>query len=275
MHQPSLEANGGGATQSRRDFLVTCAGGLSIGFFLGGGSTRLLGAAPALAADVQINSYVKIASDGLITLLYGGSEMGQGAMSGLAQILAEELMVDWEQIGVEQADAGAISYLTGGSTAVRQRYMPLRKAGATARELLVSAAMLATGDRTRDNYRAASGRVTYTGTAQVGVSDWSYADLAASAASAEAQALLPATIPLTDPASFRLIGKPLIRVDLVNKVTGAAKYGIDVWFPDMVFGVIKHCPTIGGVLAKTPLPTAGAATLKPDVSASKAPPLAA
>ena len=71
--------------------------------------------------------------------------MGQGSMSGLAQILAEELMIDWEQVGVEQALASKISYLTGGSGAIKGRFAPLRTAGAAARELLVAAAMLATG----------------------------------------------------------------------------------------------------------------------------------
>ncbi|MCE9518994.1 MAG: molybdopterin-dependent oxidoreductase [Verrucomicrobia bacterium] len=244
----------------RRDFLVTLAGGLSVGF-LTGITGRLFGA--GAVTTTPVNSYVKVGSDGSITLLYGGSEMGQGSMSGLAQILAEELMVDWKQIVVEQALAGSITYVTGGSSAVRTNYSPLRTAGATARELLVAAAMLATGDQTRSSYAAASGKIVYTPSGGGATLTWNYGDLAVLAAGTDAQALLPAVIPLTNPANFRIIGKPVARVDIPSKVNGSAIYGIDVWFPDMVFGVIKHCPTIGGVLAITPAKPAAAIAVVP------------
>ncbi len=257
---------------NRRDFIVSLAGGLSIGFFLGGGE-RAEAQAPAIL-ETQVNAYVKIGTDGTVTLLYGGSEMGQGTMSGLAQLLAEELMIEWDQVTVEQALAGKVSYLTGGSGAIKGRYLPLRTAGATARELLVAAAMITTGDNVRANYAANAGAVTYTRPADGAKLTWGYADLAATAAGAAAQALLlalyppvaPATtanVPLTNPANFRIIGKPVERLDLPLKVNGSAIYGIDVWFPDMVFGVIKHCPTFGGVLTKMPAKPSGAIAVVP------------
>ena len=236
---------------SRRSFLVSVASGLSIAFFLPAGG-RLLEAAAA-TADTALNAYIRVGTDGRVTLLYGGSEMGQGAMSGLGQILAEELMVDWNQVTIQQSDANAaISYTTGGSSAVSRRYTPLRTAGATARELLIAAAMLLTGDTQRANYVAKSGVVIRTDPVTLVQQSWNYGVLAVSAASAQAQALLPATIPLTPPDQFRLIGQPVIRPDIALKTNGSARYGIDVFIQGMVFAVIKHCPTIGGTLAATP-----------------------
>jgi len=243
---------------SRRGFLVSMAGGLALGFFLPGGN-RLVGAA---AAQQQINSYVRVGTDGRIVLSFGGSEMGQGSMSGLAQILAEELMVDWSQVIVEQsvADAG-ISYITGGSSAVSNNYGRLRTAGATARELLIAAAMTVTGDTTRSRYSAKTGVVTYTNPPSS--ASWSYGDLATMAASAAAQALLPNPVPLTADVEFRLIGKPLPRVDIPPKTSGSAVYGIDVRLPGMVYAAIKHCPTIGGTMATAPATPSGAIAVVP------------
>lgn len=248
----------------RRQFLITLSNGLALGLFLPGASRlqQAMGATPP--TETSINTYIRIGTDGTVTLRFGGCEMGQGAMSGLVQILAEELKVDWNQVRVEQADADAsISYITGGSSAVRVRYQPLRAAGATARELLVAAAMLVTGDVDRANYAAAGAQVTYKNPRTLFATTWTYAQLATGAASAEAQALLPATIPLTPAAEFRLIGKRLPRLDLPLKTNGRAQFGIDVFIPGMVFAVIKHCPTIGGTLAAVPATPSGAIALVP------------
>lgn len=243
---------------SRRGFLVSMAGGLLLSFALPGGNRRL----GAANASQQINSYVRIGTDGTITLSFGGSEMGQGSMSGLTQILAEELMVDWNQITVEQAAADqGISYITGGSSAVSNNYGPLRAAGAKARELLIAAAMTATGDTTRARYTAQSGVVTYTNPPSS--ASWPYAELAAAAASPAAQALAPGTAPLTSPSQFRLIGKPLLRLDVPLKTNGSAIYGIDVRLPGMVYAAIKHCPTIGGTMASLPATPGGAIMVVP------------
>ena len=226
----------------RRGFLASAVGGLSVAFAMpDAGRMFGLQAGPTNSA---LNAWVNIGSDGSVTLLFGGSEMGQGIKTGLAQILAEELMVDWNQVIVQQSPADPnVSYITGGSNAVAGRYTSLRTAGAAAREVLIQAAMQSTGDSTRGNYTVASGVVTYNGT-----QTFPYASLAATAATLTP----PANPPLTDPANFRLIGKPIQRVDIPSKTDGSAKFGIDVWFPNMVFAAIKHCPTIGGTLASLP-----------------------
>ena len=236
-------------TPTRRGFLATAIAGLTVPFVMPDAG-RVFGL-QAATTPIPLNAYISIGTDGGITLLFGGSEMGQGIKTGLAQILAEELFVDWPQIQVQQSLVDpAITYITGGSGAVSGRYTSLRRAGAAARELLIQAAMLQTGDHNRDAYSAASATVKYNGGAQ----SWGYGTLAAAAAGCA----VPADLRLTAPGNFRLIGKPIQRVDIPSKVDGSAKFGIDTWFPDMVFAVIKHCPTIGGVLASVPTKPSGA-----------------
>ncbi len=238
----------------RRGFLTFAAKGLALAFVLP--AAGRVGRAEAAPTTGELASaYVRIGTDGSITLAFGGAEMGQGAMSGLAQILAEELMVDWGQVTVVQSLVDPIvSYLTGGSSAVRGRYATLRNAGAAARELLIAAAMAVHGD-VRDNFKAGSAQVTHMPSGAV----WPYRALAAAAAALP----VPADLRLTDPAQFRLIGQRLPRVDIPAKTDGSAKYGIDVWFPDMVFAAIRHCPNLGGTLAATPAKPSGALALVP------------
>ena len=244
----------------RRGFLATALGGLSVAFVLPDVG-RMFGLKADTTTPTQLaNSYVHIGADGSITLMFGGSEMGQGIKTGLAQILAEELMVDWNQITVQQSLVDpTVTYITGGSGAVSGRYTTLRTAGAAAREMLIQAAMGISGDTNRASYTAASAVVTYTGSNPVSPKSWSYGTLSTAAAGLTA----PAAPPLTDPANFRLIGKPVQRVDIPSKVDGSAKFGIDTWFPDMVFAAIKHCPTIGGVMAATPRKPSAAIAVVP------------
>jgi len=239
----------------RRGFLTFAAKGLALAFVLP--AAGRIGSAVAAPTPAELASaYVRIGTDGSITLAFGGAEMGQGAKSGLAQILAEELMADWGQITVVQwlVDP-VVSYLTGGSSAVRGRYATLRNAGAAARELLIAAAMAAKGDAIRDNYKAASAKVTHIPSGTV----WPYSALSTAAAALP----VPADLRLTDPAKFRLIGQRVPRVDIPEKTDGSAKFGIDVWFPDMVFATIRHPPTLGGTLAATPVKPSGAIALVP------------
>ena len=235
----------------RRGFLTFGAKGLAVAFAMPlVGRSALVGAAGPTTEQLA-NAYIHIGSDGSITLSFGGAEMGQGSMSGLAQILAEELGADWPQITVTQALVDpVVSYFTGGGSAVSGRYARLRTAGAAARECLIAAAMASKGDTHRENYTAKSAVVTHTpsGTA------WTYGALAATAGGMTA----PADLRLTDPAKFRLIGKAVPRVDIPAKTDGSAKYGIDTWVPNMVFAAIKHCPTIGGTLASAPATLSGA-----------------
>ena len=249
-----------GLALNRRGFLVRALGGLSLGFFLpeAGHFFDLQAADPP--PQQLANAYIRIFPDNTVTLLFGGCEMGQGTKTGLAQILAEELFVEWNQVKVEQSLVDPIvTYGTGGSSGVSRRYDRLRNAGAAARELLILAAMDKTGDTNRNNYRAQSATVVYTGPNPVSPGVWTYGALA----SAAALKTVPADLRLTNPANFRLIGKPLSRVDIPAKTDGSAIYGIDVWFPDMVFAAIKHCPTIGGVMAALPATPRGALAVVP------------
>ena len=242
---------------NRRGFLTFAAKGLAVAFAL-----PLVGR----GADVQAatnrelaSAYIHIGADGSITLSFGGAEMGQGSMSGLAQILSEELKVDWNQITVLQSAVDPIvSYWTGGSSAVAGRYAPLRNAGAAARECLIAAAMARNepADTNRNNYAAKSAVVTHTSGRR-----WAYKDLALAAGSMP----VPAELRLTDPAAFSLIGTRVPRVDIPAKVDGSAQYGIDAWSSDMVFAAIKHCPTFGGTLSLgyTPPTPSGAIAVVP------------
>ena len=243
-------------TMGRRNFLVTAAGGLTLSFFLPQPG-RVLFAGPV---QTQLNSWIRIGADGSVTLSFGGCEMGQGAMTGLSQILAEELKVDWTQVRTEQSLADPkVSYITGGSSAVSGRFMPLRQAAATVRELLISAAVIQAGDSNRANYSCAHGVVTYTNPTTHVTKAMPYATLAAVAASQP----IPANIPLTPASQFQLIGTPVQRVDIPQKTDGSAIYGIDVRVPGMVYAVIKHCPTIGGTLAATPSKPSSAIAVVP------------
>ena len=151
------------ARVDRRGFLTFAAKGLAIAFTL-----PLVGRAAACAMQRATpkrlaDAYVHIGTDGSITLSFGGAEMGQGSMSGLAQILAEELVRRLDQITVVQQELvdPVVSYFTGGSSAVRGATRRLRNAGAAARELLIAAAMAQNGDANRDNYTAQSAVVTH------------------------------------------------------------------------------------------------------------------
>ena len=258
---------------TRRNFLITTIGGFG-GLCLGFQMTKngLLGEANA-ASEYQINAYVRIGTDNRITILFGGCEFGQGSMTGLAQIVAEELGAAWNQVSVLQADASidpvsgrgvsypividpctlkpvSIVYLTGGSSATRGRYNALRAAGATAREMLIDAGARAMGV-SPSQCSAVDGTVVVNGTQTYKT----FGELASVAANAS---YCPATVTLTDPANFRIIGEDIPRVDIPLKTNGKAIYGLDVRVPGMLYGVVKHCPTLGGILASTPTTTAGA-----------------
>jgi isoquinoline 1-oxidoreductase beta subunit len=257
---------------TRRNFLITSIGGFG-GLCLGFQMTKdgLLAQAQA-ATDYQINAYLRISSDNRITILFGGCEFGQGSMTGLAQIIAEELKVSWDQVSVIQSDASvdatgrgvsyptvidpctlkpvSIVYLTGGSSATRGRYMVLRSAGATAREMLIGAGAQAMGV-SRSQCSTVNGTVVVNGTSLVKT----YGELASMAANSS---FCPASVTLTDPADFQLIGESIARVDIPLKTNGSAVYGLDVRIPGMLYGVVKHCPTIGGTLANKPAVPRGA-----------------
>lgn len=236
----------------RRELLVSAAGGLLLGFTLPEFSRVADAAVLPQAADgsTAINAWIRVTPDERVTILVGSSEMGQGVMSGLPQIVAEELMVDWSRVRAEHAPAGAAyvnpayhAQLTGGSMSVRGYYQALRVAGAAAREMLVTAAARQFGIAEAD-CQAVSGMVINKKTG----ASLSYGKLAPLAAMLPA----PANPALTPDDSLRLIGKSLPRLDLPAKVNGSAVFGIDVRVPGMVYAAIKHCPVLGGTVAKTP-----------------------
>ena len=233
---------------SRRNFLRTSGSSLVLGIFLP--TFSRFGEAEA-ATNTQVNTWLAVGSDDSITLTIGCSDMGQGSNSGLAQVLAEELVVDFARIRTLQgaptlatpAPVGT-AINTVGSGVTRNNFWKLRDAGAIAREMLVQAAMNAQGDQQRSNYTLANGVITHTPTGVVRT----YGALAGAAG------LLtpPASAPLLPDVSFKLIGKNLPRTDIPGKVDGSAKYGLDIRLPNMLYAVIKHCPTLGGTLANTP-----------------------
>ncbi len=244
----------------RRRFLASAVGGLSLGFFIP--EVSRLGEVEA-APTGQVNAWLTVGSDESVTLTIGASEMGQGSFSGLAQVLAEDLMVDYAKVRTVQgsptlanpAPVGT-SINTVGSSVTRTNYWKMRDTAAAARELLVQAAMNQVGDQTRANYSVSLGVVTYT----PANTHLTYGQLANAAALI---ATPPASVPLVPDSQFQVIGKTMPRFDIPSKVDGSAKYGIDIRLPGMVYAIIKHCPTFGGTLASPPSVPSGMIAVVP------------
>lgn len=230
-----------GLRVNRRKFLIGATGGFVLHFGLPGLSR--LSQASGAPTPTQLNSYIQINGDNTVTVYFGGCEFGQGAMSGLTQLLAEELMVAWTQVRVQTAVAGSISYITGGSSAIHNNYLPLRQAGAAVRTMLIQAAA-ASWSVPVGECVATNATVVHVPTNRV----LTYAALAPAAA------LLtpPANPALIPDAQLRFIGKSMPRFDIPSKANGQAVYGIDVRVPNMVYAVVRHCPSLGGTLAQAP-----------------------
>jgi isoquinoline 1-oxidoreductase beta subunit len=242
----------------RRGFLAT-AGGFTLTFLMPE-VTRLSEAEGATPG--QVNAWLTIGADESITLTVGSSEMGQGSFSGLAQILAEDLMVDYARIrGVQggptmsnPAPVGT-AINTVGSSVTRTNFWKMRDAGAIARETLVQAAMNQIGDPVRGNYTVNNGVITHT---PDGVTR-TYGQVAPDAAALTP----PSTASLVPDDQFKLIGKTVPRLDIPSKVNGGAKYGLDVRMDGMYYAVIKHSPSFGGTLAFTPAKPSGMLAVVP------------
>jgi isoquinoline 1-oxidoreductase subunit beta len=227
---------------TRRTFLErTAAGGaaLVIAFHLDG---DLFAQEPKEKKTPNpFDAWIRIAKDGSVTLVLAKSEMGQGVMTSLPTILAEELDVDWAKVKVEQAPTDPTVYDlgTGGSSSVRTSWLPLRQAGAAARQMLVQAA----ARHWQVNPNACTTELGHvmTGPRQKHLS---YGELV------EAAAKLPVPpfddVTLRNPDEFRLVGTSVPRVDVPSKVDGSARFGLDVRVPGMLFAVIARCPTYGG-----------------------------
>ena len=240
-------------TLSRRQLLkglATGAGTLVVGLRLEASHAASGMAAQAVddaAAPWQPNAWVRIAPAG-ITLLIDRSEMGQGVLTGLAMLLAEELEVDPRSVTVVMAPAdraydNPILHLqaTGGSSSIRVAYIPLRRAAAQAREVLLQAAAQRWGVAVQ-TLQARDGQVVHQATGRA----LAYGELAGAAA----QLPLPPAdqVRLKEPAAFRLIGHSMPRLDSPGIVRGAPLFGIDVRLPDMLVAVVARSPAFGAQL---------------------------
>src|SRR5580700_9046524 len=224
---------------SRREFITAGAAagaGLVIGFYLPHGSSGSPGGA------FSPNAYLKITPDGKITIVVARSEMGQGVRTSLPMILAEELEADWKQITIEQAGASTLfgDQTTGGSASVRTTWDPMRKAGAAAREMLISAAALQWGVA-RTSCKAENGAIVHSASNRRAT----YGELASKAATLP----VPTDVPLKQSKDYKIVGKPIPRLDTPAKVNGSAEYGIDFRVPGMKYAVLARCPIIGGKVA--------------------------
>src|SRR5438309_11272366 len=225
---------------TRREFVETSAG-LVISFYLPA-HRRVVGPDPADAGFAP-NAWLRIGADDVVTLTVDKSEMGQGSQTGLAMILAEELEADWAKVRlgpVPENPAGWSRRMsTGGSTAIRTSWEPLRKAGAAAREMLIDAAA-STWKVDRASCRAERGAVVHAPSKR----RLTYGKLVAQTA----QLPVPKDPPLKDPKDFCLLGTRLPRLDTPAKVDGSAVFGIDVKAPGMLVASIERCPVFGGTL---------------------------
>jgi len=185
------------------------------------------------------NVWVSIDTTGTVTITMHRSEMGQKIWTALPMIVAEELETDWSKVRVRQGDLNPVygGQTTGGSASVRTSYDKLRKAGAVAREMLITAAAQ-TWNVPRSSCRAESGAVIHVPTNR----KLTYGQLV------ETAALLPvpAEVPLKDPKEFKIIGRALKSLDAASKIDGSAIFGYDLKLPGMLTAVVARCPVFGG-----------------------------
>ena len=222
---------------SRREFVaagVAAGAGLVIGFYLPHGNSSGSTFAP--------NAYLKITPDGKITIVVARSEMGQGVRTSIPMILAEELEADWKQITIAQAGASTLygDQTTGGSASVRTTWDPMRKAGAAAREMLISAAALEWGVA-RSACKAENSAVVHAPSNR----RLTYGQLSGKASAQP----IPTDVPLKQAKDYQIVGKSVPRLDTPSKVDGTATFGIDFRVPGMKYAVLARCPVIGGKVA--------------------------
>ena len=233
------------ANIDRRSFVASAAalgGGFALGFeipFSGSGVARAQDRAP------EINAWVVIRPDDTVAIRIARAEMGQGTLTGLAQLVAEELECDWSKVTADHPTPGQNvarkrvwgDFSTTGSRGIRESNEYVRKGGAAARMMLVQAAANAwkvpAAECTAENSvitHKPSGRTT------------SYGNVAEAAAKLEP----PTDVTLKDPKDWKIAGKPLKRLDTPDKLTGKAPYSIDVRLPGMLYAAVKACPVHGG-----------------------------
>ena len=228
-------------TVDRRNFLRSGAGaigGLLIGCYL---PERRKLAADTAGARSKLNAFVLVGNDNIVTLYIHKAEMGQGTVTSLSMLLAEELECDWSKIrtefpGVDRAYGGFQGVV--GSQSIRSSYVSLRQAGAQAREMLIAAAAQKWGVD-KSACRADNSKVINTATSD----ELTFGSLAEAAAKMPA----PGNVALKDPAQFKIVGKSRKRLDTPGKVDGSITFGIDVRLPNMLYAVVERCPVFGGM----------------------------
>jgi isoquinoline 1-oxidoreductase beta subunit len=263
----------------RRTFVirgVLAAGALGVGWALLPPRGRM-GDGSAITTDSDeraLNGWVKIGTDGSVTIMMAKSEMGQGIHTTLAMLLADELDADWASVRTESAPIDAIynnapaiaaslpfrpeddglvrrtadwlvrkfvreagEMFTGGSTSMADLWLPMREAGASARAMLVAAAAARWRVPVSD-ITVERGVVTHSGSNRRAA----FGDLVLEAAQLD----IPTGVPLKTPAQFRIIGRPTARLESAAKQRGTAAFGLDVHLPGMLHASVIMCPTIGG-----------------------------
>lgn len=230
---------------SRRSFLVgSAAGGLALGFHI-----PLVQRARASATSLpEVNAWVLIKSDETVVIRIARSEMGQGTLTGLAQLVAEELECDWSKVTTEYPTPGQNvarnrvwgNFLTGGSRGIRESQEYVRQGGAAAREMLIAAAA-AQWSVPASQCTVAKGVITHSASGRT----TTYGKVAEAAS----KLTPPEKVTLKDSKNWTIAGQPLARLDTVDKLTGKQIYGADLSFPGMLNAAIKACPHFGGKIA--------------------------
>jgi len=233
---------------SRRKFVVGTAAagaGLSFGFMLPGGEALAQVEKAADLTQPEVNAWVVIKPNDTVVIRIARSEMGQGTLTGLAQMVAEELECDWSKVTTEQPTPGQNlarkrvwrDMSTGGSRGIRGSHDYVRQGGAAAREMLIAAAAKEWGVPASE-CSAANSVITHKGSGR----KTTYGKVATAAAKMEP----PKDVKLKDPKDWKLIGKGVARLDTKEKVNGSRVYGTDLKLPGMLNASIKACPVFGG-----------------------------
>src|ERR1700686_31418 len=228
----------------RRSFLRVSAiagGGVLLSVYL---DPRLLGQAPQAppAANLTPNAFIRIAPDGVVTIMAKNPEVGQGIKTMLPMLIAEELDVDWKSVKIEQTDFDDKKYagqIAGGSTATPTNWTPMRQAGAAARAMLITAAAQTWGVPEAE-CTTESGRVLHKASNR----SLGYGELASKLAGVTPPALN--TLKLKDPKDYKIIGVTQPQRELHNIVTGKPIFGIDVSVPGMLYAAFEKCGVFGG-----------------------------
>ena len=238
---------------SRRDFLIqstALSAGFSLGLYLPVASRAAFaaeGAAAQSSPTPEVNAWIVIQADDTVIIRIARSEMGQGTLTGLAQMVAEELECDWSKVTTEYPTPGENlardkvwrSFSTGGSQGIRGSHDYVRKGGAVARHMLIEAAAEKWGVPMGE-CSVASSVITHMPSGRT----TTYGQVAASAA----ELFPPEHVELKDPKDWKLIGQPVKRLDTDDKLNGKQIFGADLQLPGMLNAAIKACPVFGGRL---------------------------